>query len=315
MKRRTFLEKSALAVAATAITKNTFAQANQKLGIQLFTIPQVVAKDFPGTLKKLSEIGYREIEFFGPYPFSSPKTIEGWKPLAAQLGITQNAFYGYSISDVRKVLSDNNLTTPSVHLDLITLRENLPAAGEALAALGTRYVALPALSNPDDRKTLDDYKRLAEEFNRIGEQLARYGLVFTYHNHGYEHAPKDGAVPMDVLLQQTNARYVAFEMDIFWLTAGGGSPVEFLTQYPGRFQLMHVKDAAQPIRFAGDGGTPDQWIALFPKMADPGSGVFDLKAIIATGRAQGVKHFYLERDLTPDPDRTLRNSYAYLAAL
>jgi sugar phosphate isomerase/epimerase len=315
MKRRAFLQKSAIALGGAAITRPAWATVQNNVGIQLFTIPQMVAKDFPGTLKQLSDIGYREIEFFGPYAFSSPKTIDGWKPLAAQMGITQNAFYGYTLSDVRKLLSDLNLTTPSVHLDLITLRENLSASAEALAALGTRYVALPALMNPAERQTLDHYKRLATEFNQIGEKLSKYGLVFTYHNHGYEHAPKDGAVPMDVLLQQTDARYVAFEMDIFWLAAGGGSPIEFLTKYPGRFPLMHVKDAAQPIRFTGDGGTPDQWMALFPKMADPGSGVFDLKSIITTARAQGTKHFYLERDLAPDPATTLKNSYAYLSAV
>jgi sugar phosphate isomerase/epimerase len=315
MKRRQFIQKSTLATAGAALAPQLFAQSKSTVGIQLFSIPQMVAKDFPGTLKRLSDIGYREIEFFGPYEFSSPKTIDGWKPLAAQLGITQNAFYGYKIADVRKLLADLNLTTPSVHLDLTTLRENLPAAAEALASLGTRYVALPALNNPAERQTLDHYKKLAAEFNQIGEKLSKYGLVFTYHNHGYEHAPKDGAVPMDVLLQQTDARYVAFEMDIFWLTAGGGSPIEFLTKYPGRFPLMHVKDAAQPIRFTGDGGTPDQWMVLFPKMADPGSGVFDLKSIITTARAQGTKHFYLERDLAPDPPTTLKNSYAYLSAV
>lgn len=315
MNRRTFIETSALALAGTAVAPLAHAHAAHNVGIQLFTIPQRVANDFAGTLKKLSDIGYREVEFFGPYPFSSPKTIESWKPLAAQLGITKNAFYGYSVADVRKLLSDNNLTVPGVHLDLFTLRENLAAAGEALAALGTRYVALPAILNPDERKTLDDYKRLAAEFNRLGEQLARYGLLFTYHNHGYEQSPLDGVVPLDVLLQQTDPRYVAFELDIFWLTAGGGSPIEVLTNHPGRFHLMHVKDASQRVLFAGNGGTPDQWMALFPKMADPGAGVFDLKLIIATARARGVQHFFLERDLAPDPDRTLRNSYTFLASV
>lgn len=182
---------------------------------------------------------------------------------------------------------------------------------EALKSLGTKYVAVPALNNQEERSTLDGFKKLAYEFNAIGKKMADYGLTFAYHNHGYEHWVKDGQTPMEILLKNTDPKYVAFELDIFWMTAGGAKPVEFLQNNPGRFKLLQIKDAQESIRFSGDGGTPDQWMALFPKMADPGKGVFDIKSIVKEGLKSGVDHFYLERDLNPDPMNTLKNSFEY----
>lgn len=312
--RRKFTQLAGASLAALSFSP-TLVQAfaeKRSLGVQLFTIPQMAASDFKGTLQLLSKIGYREVEFFGPYEFSAPETIERWKPLAAQMGIKQNAFYGYSLAEVKSLMSDLDLRCPSVHLDLPTLRQNMGPAMEALASLGVKYVAIPTLMNPSERATLGGYQKLAAEFSVLGEKMTKYGITFTYHNHGYEHALKDGKVPMDVLLTETDKKYVAFELDIFWMKAAGGEPVEYLKKYPGRFKLMHVKDAKEPIRFTGDGGTPDQWMALFPKMADPGTGVFDLSELISTAEKSGVQHFFLERDLTPDPQTTLNNSFTYL---
>lgn len=320
LSRRQFIKSTSW---ATAFAFSPFAHSllddfmkkKKKLGVQLFTIPQMVDKDLKGTLKLLSEIGYQEVEFFGPYPFSAPETIEGWKPLAAQLGFKRNAFYGYEPAEVKTMLSDFKLKTPSMHLDLITFRKNLKATLDAVAPFGVKYLALPALSDINERKTLDHYKRLAEEFNTFGQQMSAYGMAFVYHNHGFEHAPMNGVVPMDFLLQNTDPKNVKFELDIFWMSAAGADPVDFLNRYPGRFKLMHIKDAAEKVRFAGDGGTPDQWMAVFPKMADPGTGVFDIPKILAAGQKAGVEHFFLERDLTPTPESTLKNSFVNLSKM
>jgi len=318
LNRRKFMQLTGASLASLTLSEsiaNTFAAAKKKWGVQLFTIPQMVSKDLKGTLKLVSEIGYKEIEFFGPYPFSAPETIEGWKAIAGQLGITQNAFYGYTIPEVKQMLADFGLSTPSVHLDLVTMRKNLKPAMEALKSLGTKYVAIPALNNIAERNTLDAFKKLADEFNAIAKKMADYGLALTYHNHGYEHWVEDGQTPMEVLLKNTDPKYVLFELDIFWMTAAGASPVEFLKNNAGRYKLMHIKDAREPIRFSGDGGTSDQWMELFPKMADPGTGVFDIQAIINAGIKSGVEHFYLERDLTPTPMDTLKNSFGYFKRL
>jgi sugar phosphate isomerase/epimerase len=319
MNRRNFVKTSALSLSGAALmpeeTITDFLKKKRKLGVQLFTIPKMASTDLRGTLKLMSETGYKEVEFFGPYDFSAPETIENWKALAGRLGIERNSFYGHSIPEVVKMLKTYGLKSPSIHLDVVTMRKNMTQMLDAIAPLGVKYIALPSISDIAERTTLDDYKRRAEEFNHFGEQMSKYGASFVYHNHGYEHAEKDGQIPMHYLLKNTDPKFVKFEMDIFWLQAGGGNPIEFLKAYPNRYKLMHIKDASKPVRFSGDGGTPDQWIALFPLMSDPGDGVFELQKIVTQATASGVEHFFLERDLTPTPESTLKNSFKNLSKL
>ena len=314
--RRKFLQLTGASVGAL-MTNDLFGNPKKQIksiGLQLFTVPQMVARDLKGTLEILSDIGYREIEFFGPYPFSAPEIIEGWKPLAAQLGITRNAFYGYPVGEVKKMLDDLNMKAPSAHIDIGDLRKNMKPAMENFQLLDVKYVGIPTLRS-EEKKSVGNYKKLAEEFNVFGKQMSAYDIKFLYHNHGFEHAPLEGEIPLDVLLKNTDPKYVSFEMDIFWMTAAGADPVAYLKKYPGRFKLMHIKDASEPVRFSGDGSTPDQWMAMFPKITDPGSGVFDIKAIVSQAIRSGVEHFYVEHDLTKDPMRTLKNSYEFLSGI
>jgi sugar phosphate isomerase/epimerase len=316
MNRRNFILQSGASLAALSALPviSCTGSHSRKWGVQLFSIPQMVSGDFRGTMKKLSDLGYKEIEFFGPYPFSAPATIEAWVPLAAQLGIKNNAFYGLNIPEVKSLMNDLGLSAPSVHLDILTLRTNLDEALKPLSELGVKMVALPTLMGEEITKG-DTYKRLAAEFNEMGKRMKEYGMQLVYHNHGFEHTVRDGIHPMETLLELTDPELVCFEMDIFWMQAAGADPIDFLGRYPGRFKLMHVKDASEKVRFAGDGSSPDQWIPLFSKMADPGSGVFDVNGIIKTAVESGTDHFFLERDLAPEPDKTLSNSINYFNSL
>jgi sugar phosphate isomerase/epimerase len=290
------------------------ARPNTRLGVQLFTIPAMVAQDLEGTLQLLAEIGYREVEFFGPYPFSPPETLAGWAPIAAQLGISRNAYFGLTPREVRAALDRYGLSAPSAHVDLATLRTRLDEMAEAAQILGHRYLVIPsARSEPLD--TLDDYKRLADELNTLGARTQAHGLRFGYHNHGYENAEIDGRVPYELLLEATDPALVTMELDLFWMIAGGGDPVALLDAHPGRFALMHIKDMAEIVRFSGRGQTPQEWMALFPQMRDAGAGVLDLPGILAHAHRSGVQHFFLERDLAADPQQTLRGSYNHLAAI
>lgn len=212
------------------------------------------------------------------------------------------------------MLADNGLSVPSAHLDLSTMRTNLNEASKNLSALGVNYITLPLIAD-EPMNSAEEFYRLAEEFNNIGKQMREHGATFVYHNHGYEHNTKDGQIPMDILLSNTDPELVKFELDIFWMQAAGANPVEYLKKYPSRFKLMHVKDASEAVRFSGDGSTPNQWMELFPKMADPGSGVFDIRSIVEAGIQSGVDHFFLEYDLTSNPDATLKNSIEYFRKL
>ena len=313
LRRRDFLTTTLTAVVGGALS--AFNKTHlERIGLGLFTIPKFLDQDFAGAMKMLAQIGYKEIEFFGPYPFSVPSAHERWKAISASLGVRQSGYFGLTAQQMKKVLDRNNLTSPSMHVDMNTLRTRMSETAEAAHAIGQRYVCLPSIP-AEERKNLDAYKRVADEFNEIGARAEKAGLRFAYHNHGYGLAEMEGQIPFQVLLERTDARLVDLQMDIYWTTAGGADPIALQKTYPGRFRLIHIKDMTKRVRFAGDGGDAEQWMALFPFIADAGSGVLDLPGILAQARKSDVQHFLVERDLAPNPVETLKKSYQYLAAL
>lgn len=287
-----------------------------KIGVQLFTIPKLLQNDFEGTIKLLASIGYKEVEFFGPYPFSTDAVKKSWAPIGKQLGLTGSGYFGHTVHEVKQILSSNGITTPSMHVQLETLQQNLEEVAEAAHVLGQQYAGLPMIQE-DKRKTLEDWKRLADEFNTLGERMSDVGLNFFYHNHGCGLKEVNGQVPFEVLLERTNPEFVSMEMDIYWTVAGGGNPIALLDKYKGRYKLMHIKDMSKKIAFSGQGCGPAQFEALFPYMVDPGTGkgVLDLQAILSHALKSGVRYFYVEHDLASDPDKTLRDNYNYLSQL
>ncbi|MDQ3846342.1 MAG: sugar phosphate isomerase/epimerase [Bacteroidota bacterium] len=305
LNRRTFLQLSSAIAAGTILTRcgerttmNKTTPSIDRIGLQLFSIPKLLEQDFAGTLKMIAQIGYKEVEFYGPYSFSAPEDVERWKSVSPSLGFSGSGFFGHTVQEVKKILDDNGLSSPSMHTNLATLKQHMSEMAEAAQALGTTYVILPSA---ETQTNLDGYRRQADEFNEIGASAAKYGLRFAYHNHGNGLKEMEGKIPMELILERTDPKLVNFQMDIYWTTAGGIDPVAYLDKYRGRYRLMHIKDMAKPVRFSGDGGDPKQWIELFPYMADAGSGVLDLKTILSHAQKSGVEHFLVERDLAPNP--------------
>ena len=284
------------------------------IGIGLFTIPFLLEHDFRGTLEMLSKIGYKELEFFGPYEHSVQAAKDYWAPLAGQMGMEKSGYYGHSPQDLRAILDRNGLTAPSIHADMGTLTDNLEQVIEASQILGHKYAGIAAIP-PDMRVSLDDYRRMADVFNEIGLKLSEGGMKFLYHNHGYGLSEMEGEIPFNVLVERTDPNFVALELDVYWFTAGRANILDYLQSFPGRFKMMHIKDMSELVHFAGDGGNPQQWMELFPKMADAGSGVLDLTGIIQEAHRSGVEHFYLEKDLTSNPSQTLKSSYDFLSQI
>jgi sugar phosphate isomerase/epimerase len=285
-----------------------------RLGIGLFTIPTLLERDFAGTMKRLASIGYKEIETFGPYPWSAQSAHDRWKVVSQSLAFTGSGYFGLTPSAVRRLLDDHGLTSPSMHTDLDSLQTRLEPMAEAARVLGQRGVVLPAIP-ASERQGLDGYRRMADAFNQIGARAAKLGVRFTYHNHGYGLQPIEGIVPFELIVDRTDPALVDLQMDLYWVTAGGADPVAYLRRNPRRYTSIHIKDMAKRVRFAGDGGDASQWVALFPFIADAGAGVLDLGAILSAAKRAGVAHFYVERDQSPAPDETLRRSYTYLSAL
>lgn len=317
--RRNFLRNTAALAAGSLLAKGLGAQSLfsstaplSRLGVGLFTVPKLLNDDFAGTLKMIAQIGYKEVELFGPYPFSTQADLEGWKGAGKALGFSGSGFFGKSITDVRKILADNGLSAPSMHTSLPTLKEKMGELADAANALGAKYLVLPSAQTPAD---LDGYKRQADEYNLIGAAAAKHGLRFAYHNHGNGLKPLNGKIPMELVIESTDPKTVFFQMDLFWTVAGGIDPVQFLKKYAGRYASLHVKDMSKDVRFSGDGGDMSQWMALFPYLTDAGSGVLPLEAIIAQAQQAGVQHYFVERDLAPDAKVALTNAYRFLSGL
>lgn len=284
------------------------------IGIQLFSLPTLLESDLRAAIHTLNEMGYSELELYGPYPFSAASAQQSWQAITPMLGFSGSGYFGHPVSEVQSILEDYQMEVPSMHTDLETLEHHMGSLGESSDVLGNRYVTLPAI--PEDRRsTLDDYKRLADDFNRIGEAAKKNGVTFAYHNHGYGLQEEAGEIPLNVLIERTEADLVALEMDIYWTTAGRANPMDYLKAYPGRYHLMHIKDMKEKVHFEGDGGDPMQWMALFPHMTTAGDGILDIPAILSAGKETGVKHFLVEQDMVAEPETALARSIDYLKAL
>ncbi len=317
MKRRHFLQQSALLAGAGLLSVDAlFGQSRpmKKIGIQLFSLPKMLSEDFRGTLAMLSDMGYEEVELFGPYPFSDPASIEQWQGMSSMLGFSGSGYFGQTASQIQSILAEYGLSSPSVHSDLVTLETRMDQFGEAAAVLGFEYVVLPAI--PDqERKNLDAYRQMADRFNAIGEKAKAAGIKFAYHNHGYGLQEVAGQIPFEVLIDGTDPELVFLEMDVFWTKASGADPIAYLKKYPKRYHLLHLKDMKEDKRFSGDGSDATQWFELFPYMTTAGEGVMDLDGIIEAAKKTSVKHYFVEQDLVADPKTALRGSYDYLASL
>ena len=202
MNRRNFIHASA-AITTLGLLESSDLLANpatlDKVGIQLFSIPKILEKDFRGGVKMLSQMGYREIEMYGPYPFSTQGAIDRWAKVATSLGFSGSGYFGLTATEVKKIMDENKINVPSIHTDFETLRTRMSQLAEAAQIIGFKYVVLPALP-PENRKTLDDYKKSIDIFNKVGEQAVKSGLRFAYHNHGYGLQEMNGKIPMQMII-------------------------------------------------------------------------------------------------------------------
>ena len=242
----------------------------KKVGLQLYTVRDLMEKDLPGTLARVAQIGYDEVEFAG--------------------------YFGRTPAQIRDLLKRNDLKSPSTHLGFDSLEKDWQKQLDDAKAVGHKWATIAWIPE-ERRKTLDDWKRHAEAFNKAGAQAKKADLHFAYHNHDFELRPIDGQRPLDLLLRETDPKLVDFEMDLYWVVFGGGNPMDFFNRYPKRFPMVHVKDSA---------GSPDN------KMVDVGSGTIDFRSIFAQREKAGIKHYFVEHDQPADPIASITNSYRYL---
>jgi sugar phosphate isomerase/epimerase len=284
--RRTFLGAAGAALLTRPMKPLAADKRIERIGLQLYTVRDEMAKDFEGTLGKVAAIGYKEVEFAG-YFDRTPK-------------------------DVRAVLDRRGLTSPATHVDYKSLRENLPQVLETAGIIGHRYVVLPWLDDAT-RKEPDVWKHVADTLNRAAAAGSKSAIQVAYHNHHFEFAPVDGKLPYDILLEACDPKLVKMELDLCWITAAGQDPVAYFQRYPGRFPLVHVKDLKKVPAGPTPGALPIT--EILPDVTDVGSGSIDWKRIFAQSKRAGIRHYFVEHDRPAQAFESLAASYKYLQAL
>lgn len=240
------------------------------IGVQLYTVRRLMAQDVEGTLATLAAIGYREVEL--------------WR------------LHGRTPSEMRALLDGQGLRAVSSHDSLDVIRGAWSRRLDEAAELGQSYLVCPSI--PGDERTLDGYRRIADDFNAAGEAARGLGMRFGYHNHDHEFAAMDGVVPYDLLLDRCDPDLVDMQADLFWMVNAGVSPLDYFDAHPGRFSSVHVKD-----RTAGG------------DMVDVGQGVIDFATIFARSEQAGIRHAFVEHDSPADPMDSVRVGFDYLKGL
>ena len=270
MNRRNFIEKTG-AIGASAIFSNQMvnmlSKSNYKMGYQLYSIRDAMAKDPVATLKALKKMGYHDFETYGYDP-------------------SEDTFYGYKSAEFMKVLEDLELTATSGHYGFASylnksdddMKWFVDKCIKGAKALDMRYITWPWIS--DEQRTLDNYKLMASKLNGIGEQINKAGLGFAYHNHGFEFIDHDGDTCYDIIIRETDPSLVKLQLDMYWLRHSSNISIkELIKRQPGRFTMWHIKDMDKVSR----------------DYTELGNGSIDYINELPDPKESGLEFYYLEQ--------------------
>jgi sugar phosphate isomerase/epimerase len=247
------------------------------IGCQTYPVRKMIAEDFIGTLKQLSDAGFQAIELCSPVGYAD----SGFAGLAK-----------YKPSELKKILSDINLQCESCHFDIKELRTDLPGRIEWAKDLGFTQMLVPTLAGPHN-PTMDDVKRVASAFNKMAEQSAMAGIPLGLHNETFELSKVDGKRTYDVLFELLDPKLVKFQFQVSTISRGYEA-AEYFMNYPGRFISMHTQG----------------WSAKTEEITPIGQDTLDWKRIFATSKTGGIRNYFVEMDL-----EKMRASVPYLRTL
>jgi len=285
--RREVLQQMAWLTACSLMMQNSFAATNvknKKVGVQLYTVRDLIAKDVKGTIKQVAGLGYSEVENFGYNGKFFGMTASEYKSFLGDVGLkATSGHYMYGNFGNRKVPG--------------TIVYGWEKAVEEAKAIGQDYMVVAYLM-PNERKSLDDYKKIAEDLNKAGETCRKAGIQLCYHNHDFEFEQVNGQLPIDILTQQTEANLVKIELDLYWATRAGQNPIQLFNQHKGRIALWHVKDMDKTEK---------------KNFTEVGNGVIDFATIFQNAKLSGMKHFFVEQDVCPgNPLDSIKQSIGYI---
>ena len=291
MNRRSFLRTSAATsiFAGTANSLSALAADNKyraNIGIQLYTMRDAMKKDTAGTIKAIAEAGYKQGEMYG-FP---------------------------NCDDMIKASHDHGLAMNSTHFEWETAVNpsdegfsDFKKIVEKANKIKLTHLVVPYLHGKD-RKNLDGYKRVAGNLNKAAVVAKKAGIQLAYHNHSFEYQPMGGSNGFEVFIKEF-APEMKFELDVFWVKAGGVDPVGLIKKLSGRVSQLHLKDLKAGLKLPIYGGMPKE---AFKEL---GNGMIPMESIIEAGKAAGVAHCHVEQDHSPNPLASIKESVAYLKSL
>ena len=268
--RRKFIGQSGLLIGAALLPLPSFAlnsSRKYKMGLQLFTIRDAMAKDPMATLKQVRALGYEDSEIFG---------YDG----------VQGSYYGIKAGEFKKLIDDLDFTVSSGHYDFSSyflkpfeeLQDYVSQCIEGSHAIGAKYITWPWLAS--EYRNIESFKKLSEILNKLGEQVNKSGLGFAYHNHDFEFADHNGVIGYDIILKETDPKLVKLQMDMYWVAhSSKRSPGELIAQNPGRYVMWHIKDMDKVTR----------------DYSEMGNGSIDYIDILSNIDKDALEYYYIEQ--------------------
>ncbi|MBS1626587.1 MAG: sugar phosphate isomerase/epimerase [Bacteroidetes bacterium] len=282
--RRNFIKLSGLSALALSspikkislLNNNFSTKPINAFGIQLWTVKEDMATNAKDTLKQLANYGYKQIESF-----------EG----------KEGIFWGMKNTEFKKYVDDIGTKIVATHCDISKDFEK--KAAEA-AAIDMKYLICPWVGS---QKHIDDFKKIADKFNKCGEICKKNGIRFAYHNHDYSFKPVDEQLPQEVLMNNTDASLVDFEMDIYWVVVAGQNPEEWLKKYKNRFRSCHIKDRIK--------NTTGETSCIL------GTGNINFREILKTAKTNGMQYYIVEQEAFANttPLKSAEANAVYMKAL
>lgn len=284
--RRTFIKQSALFGASIAFLPSCAAmtaKSKKPIGLQLYSLRDVIKNDIKGIIEKVAAIGYKEVETYG---YSK-----------------KNGFWGLDAKAFGVLLKENGMTSPSGHFDFDNYMngkstDQLQSYIEAANILGSEYITVPYLQGPL-RKTADDFKKVANKLNEAATTCKAAGLKLAYHNHNFEFTKLGATNGYEIMLKETDKNLVDFEMDLYWVNRAGYDATKLFEAHPGRFTMWHIKDMDKTNHDLN---------------AEIGTGTVNFKPIFAEAKLAGVKHYFVEHEFNYKPNElgSIKTSFEYI---
>jgi sugar phosphate isomerase/epimerase len=263
--RRDFVKTTAAGAAFLAAAPHLLANPlGLPIGCQTWPVRKMIAQDFPGTIKQLSAAGFQSIELCSP------------------IGYADNDFGGlakYKGAELKKILNDNGVTCVSSHFGMDELRKDQQRSIDWAKDVGLTQMLVASLGGPKN-PSMDDVKKAADEYNKIGELAAKNGIQQGLHNEDFELSTVDGKRTYDVLFELLDPKLVKFQFQVSTISQGYDA-AEYFTKYPGRFISMHVQG----------------WNATTKKQAPVGQDTLDWKKIFTAAKSAGIKNYFVEMNL------------------